>query len=102
MSQVWLQIQVEESLLKEATQILDDLGLDMETAVNMFLKRSVMENGLPFKTKPSKEPYKAEKGYRAMLELQDAAQKNGTANMTLEEINAEIEAVRREQAELNS
>lgn len=94
MSQVWLHIEVEESLLKEATQVFDNLGIDIETAVNMFLKHTILVNGLPFKAEASTSPYKAGKGYQAMLKLGEEAKKNGTANMTLEEINAEIEAVR--------
>ena len=35
---------------------------------------------------------------KAFEELRKAAQANGTADMTLEEINAEIDAVRRERA----
>lgn len=37
-------------------------------------------------------------GIVAMRELQAEAIRNGTSNMTLDEINAEIEAVRRKRA----
>ena len=40
--------------------------------------------------------YKAEKGYRAMVQIQEEAEKNSVSNMTLDEINAEIEASRKE------
>jgi len=43
-----------------------------------------------------KTPYNAERGYRAMVEIGEEAQKNGTSEMTLDEINAEIEASRKE------
>ena len=40
--------------------------------------------------------YVAEEGYKALQEISKAAESNGTFEMTLEEINAEIEAVREE------
>ena len=40
--------------------------------------------------------YVAEEGYKALQEISKAAESNGTSEMTLEEINAEIEAVREE------
>ena len=41
-----------------------------------------------------KAPYEAERGYRAMLEIGEAARRDGVADMPLSEINAEIEASR--------
>ena len=40
--------------------------------------------------------YVAEEGYKALRDISKAAESNGTSEMTLEEINAEIEAVRKE------
>lgn len=42
-----------------------------------------------------KNDYKAERAARALQELSNSAIKNGTSEMTLEDINAEIEEVRR-------
>lgn len=55
-----------------------------------------MENGIPFRMTMPKSPYNAERGYRAMVELSEASEKNGLSEMSLEEINAEIEATRNE------
>ena len=55
-----------------------------------------MENGIPFRMTLPKEPYRAEKGYRAMVELNEESEKNGLSDMSLEEINAEIESSRLE------
>ena len=43
-----------------------------------------------------KELYSADRGYRAMIEIGEASEKNGVSDMTLDEINAEIEASRKE------
>lgn len=91
-----LEIRVEDSLKDEAERVFERLGIDTSTAVRMFLKRSVIENGIPFRMTLPKAPYCAERGYRAMLEIEETSEKNGVSDMTLDEINAEIEASRQE------
>ena len=44
-------IRIEPEVKKEATVILDELGLSMSTAVNAFLKALVREVGMPFEMK---------------------------------------------------
>ena len=95
-----LQVRVEDSLKNEAASVFENLGIDLSTAVRMFLKRAVMDNGIPFRMTLPKEPYRAERGYRAMQEISEAAERNGVSDMPLEEINAEIEASRAERAGL--
>lgn len=43
-----IQVRVDDELRQEATEIFEELGIDMSTAVRMFLKRTVKEKGLPF------------------------------------------------------
>jgi len=43
-----IQVRVDDTLRQEATEIFEELGIDMSTAVRMFLKRTVKEKGLPF------------------------------------------------------
>lgn len=94
-----MQIRVDEQLRNEATEIYEKLGIDLSTAVRMFLKRSVLDNGIPFSmTLPKKENVAAQ-AIRALNEIQEGAISNGTAEMTLDEINAEIIATRKEAAE---
>ena len=91
-----LQVRVDNSLKDKATQVFENLGIDISTAVRMFLKRSVMDNGIPFRMTMPKEDYKATRGYRAMREISENAAKNGLADMSLDEINSEIDAYRAE------
>lgn len=96
-----LQVRVEDSLKDQAAAVFENLGIDTSTAVRMFLKRAVMENGIPFRMTLPKAPYVAERGYRAMVEMSNSAKKNGTSEMSLDEINAEIDASRRERMTVN-
>ncbi|MBR1438187.1 MAG: type II toxin-antitoxin system RelB/DinJ family antitoxin [Synergistaceae bacterium] len=96
-----LQVRVEDSLKDQVATVFKNLGIDTSTAVRMFLKRAVMENGIPFRMTLPKTPYNAERGYRAMVEISEGAEKNGLSDMTLDEINTEIDASRKERATVN-
>lgn len=90
-----LQVRVEEGLRAQAAAIYEDLGIDLQTAVRIFLKRSVKENGLPFDMTLSERKETAGKSMlRAMKNMGEAAEKAGVSDMSLDEINAEIAAAR--------
>ena len=88
-----VQIRVDEQLKEDVTNIYEELGIDLPTAIRMFLKRSVQEKGIPFSMKLS-DIQRDNKAVSAMQRMSQAAEENGTADMTLEEINKEIQAVR--------
>ena len=44
-------VRVDDELKKEATAIFNELGLDMTTAVKLFLKQSVLTRSIPFDVK---------------------------------------------------
>lgn len=51
-----LSIRIEEKMKRDANKTLKALGLDMSTAVKMFLNQVVIEQGIPFKlTRTSRE-----------------------------------------------
>jgi DNA-damage-inducible protein J len=44
-----LNIRVDAGVKQRAAELFSNLGLDMTTAVEMFLRQSLTENGIPFK-----------------------------------------------------
>lgn len=48
-------VRVDDELKKEATAIFNELGLDMSTAVKLFLKQSVLTRSIPFDVKLDSE-----------------------------------------------
>lgn len=42
------QIRIDADIKKQATELFNDLGLDMSGAVNLFLHQCVLRGGLPF------------------------------------------------------
>lgn len=43
-----LQIQIDDTLKKEADELFSSLGLDISTAIHIFLNASVENAGIPF------------------------------------------------------
>lgn len=48
MATVQTQIRIEEDVKKQAVELFNQLGIDMSSAENMFLRHSIMRGGLPF------------------------------------------------------
>ena len=51
-----VQFRIEEDLKAQATEIYEKLGLDLSTALRIFLKRSVAVRGIPFSMTLDNEP----------------------------------------------
>ena len=49
-----ININVDSNIKKEATELFNSLGLNMSTAINLFLRKSINEGGIPFEIKNSK------------------------------------------------
>ena len=51
---------VDENVKKEAETLFKKMGLNMSTTMNMFLKKCILEQGIPFELKvPNRETRKA-------------------------------------------
>ena len=57
-------------LKKEATAIFNELGLDMTTAVKLFLKQSVLTKSIPFKLGLYEREYSKEEVEQAKKDIQ--------------------------------
>ncbi|AMD95845.1 type II toxin-antitoxin system RelB/DinJ family antitoxin [Leptotrichia sp. oral taxon 847] len=51
-----LSIRVDKDTKEKANELFNRLGLTMTTAVNIFLKTAIRENGIPFELKLEEEP----------------------------------------------
>lgn len=57
-----INVRVDETLKKSAETLFEEIGMNMSTAINIFLKQAVRENGIPFQLKletPNIETIKA-------------------------------------------
>ncbi len=92
--QVLIQFRADKALKQEVAEIYERLGMDLPTAFRMFMVKSKIEKGLPFQaTLPENTITRAE-AKNAFYELRKQA--SDVPEMSLEAINAEILAARRE------
>ncbi len=89
-----IQVRVDDELKLEASSIYEKLGLDLSSAIRMFLKRSVSAKGIPFSMILDNEPYDANKAIQAMKNMNASAKSYGISEMSLDEINEEISQYR--------
>ena len=61
-----ISVNVPTEVKEESNNILNDLGLNMSTAINMFLKKVIFERGIPFEIR---EPRPSKKLLEALKEL---------------------------------
>ncbi|MCD7981757.1 MAG: type II toxin-antitoxin system RelB/DinJ family antitoxin [Clostridiales bacterium] len=83
-----VQVRVDKSLKEEVSDIYEALGMDLPTAIRMFLTRSKMVRGIPFETTLPKEMVTRTEALEAFEELRRQAA--DVPEMSLEEINQEI------------
>lgn len=62
MAQTNINIRIDENLKRQFDELCEELGLTMTTAINMFAKAMIREQGIPFEVslhKPNAETVKA-------------------------------------------
>ena len=102
-----MNLRVDKNLKKEAEALFDSLGINMTTAINIFLRQSVRNQGIPFPITANTE-YKNIPAFRgtankyegydeyvaASLKEADMKVADGTMKYyTADEIRAKLEAV---------
>lgn len=50
-----MNIRIDKEVKVRAQKLFSDLGLDMTTAVNLFLRQAIIHNGIPFELKLREE-----------------------------------------------
>ena len=105
MSSVNITIRVEEETKKQFDAFCENVGMNVTTAFHLFMKTVLRTRELPF-TITDIDPYEQEtnqimlRAKDALRNMQSKAVKFGLSDMSLEEINEEIAAYRREKQKL--
>jgi len=92
--QVLIQFRADKALKQEVTEIYESLGMDLPTTLRMFMSKSKMVIGVPFEVRILENAVTRAESMRAFEDLR--VQTSNLSEMALEEINAEILAVRTE------
>ena len=92
--QVLIQFRVDRELKDDVSEICTALGTDMPTVFRMCMKQMKIERGIPFSTKLPEDYVIRSDALAAFGQLREDAE--NLTEMSLEKINAEIEASRKE------
>lgn len=87
---------MEQSLKSQFDELCSDLGMNISTAFNIFARAAVRERKIPFDIYSPEPKITRENAMNAFLALRDEAKINGLQDMTLDEINNEINLARNE------
>jgi DNA-damage-inducible protein J len=104
MNSVNVTVRIDEETKREFDIFCANVGMNITTAFNMFIKATLRTRELPFSVtdiepiKRSREAVLA-RGIEAFREAQEQAITNGTSEMSLNEINEIIAEVRQESRE---
>ena len=85
---------VDDELKMNFDRLCDMFGLSNSAALNIFMKAVVRERRIPFEIRADSEGESRQRGWQAFQRMRRQAIGSGSADMTLEEINEEISAVR--------
>lgn len=96
MGQATLSMRVDETLKKKFDMICDDFGFTSTAAITVFMKTVVRERRIPFEIKASGREQINKEAWEAFLEMRTQAAAAGVQDLTLDEINAEIQNARNE------
>lgn len=88
-----IQCKVEEDVKDQAVELFKEIGIDLSSAIRIFLIKCIRTGGIPFEV--TKDIMDIEL-YKMLKEIQRYEESIGNSNMTLEEINEEIRLAREE------
>ena len=89
-------LRMDEGLKKSFDAFCESVGLTATTAINMFAKKTVAEQRIPFEINAEPKKITGKEARKAFYQLRKEAKKNGLQGMSLEEINEEIRLAREE------
>lgn len=87
-----INVRVDSTLKQEAEALFNDLGLNMSSAINMFLRSAIMHNGIPFEIKrqiPNEETKAALSEYEEMKKNPDKYKRYESFDEALDEVLAD-------------
>jgi DNA-damage-inducible protein J len=94
-----LSIRIDRDLKNEADLIFNEMGMNLTTAITIFIKQAVRQKKIPFEIALNTSYNRSVSltdAQAAVERIRENAELNGTANMSMEEIDAEIKTARAE------
>ena len=68
---IMMKIEIDNKVKKDADKLFKELGLDTNTAINIFLKQSINKRAIPFKVKNEEHNFYNKNNVRILKERYD-------------------------------
>ena len=85
-----VQVKIDTETKERVSKLYENLGLDLPTAIRIFFKKSIAVGGLPFELRNEN----TESRWDIYQRARDCIKENNIPEMSIDEINAEIDAMR--------
>ena len=94
-----LSIRMDKALKSEADQMFNEMGMNLTTAITIFVRQALREKRMPFEIslENDKRGQIRHNAIKAMSKMQNEAKQKGLDKMTIEDINNEIDSIRAEE-----
>ncbi|TDQ38309.1 DNA-damage-inducible protein J [Aureibacillus halotolerans] len=86
MAQKNVNIRMDEDLKKEAEALFSELGLNMSTAVNIFIRQALRQGGIPFEVSTHTDPFYQPENLKRLKESIEQLKKHDTVTKTSSEL----------------
>lgn len=96
MAQATFSVRMDETLKKQFDSLCQEFGMNATTAINVFARAVVRERKIPFEISSPETNITREGAMQAFMALRTQAKNNGVTDMSLNEINNEINLARQE------
>ena len=94
MAQTAMTIRLDSVQKAKFDQLCEQFGMSANTAINVFVRAVIRNRSIPFTIAVDNDEIIREKAIKAFRDIRREAMSRPGPEMTLEEINAEINAVR--------
>jgi len=98
MSQINVNIRMDKDVKEQADRLFNELGFNLTTAINTFVKQALREKAIPFYIKTDVSSLERKALKEAFRAVQEQSVINKTDKLTMEDINCEIAAYRQEKS----
>lgn len=98
MAQTAFTVRMDADVKKRFDELCKDFGMSSNTAFNMFARAVIKSERIPFNIESEEQAF-IERAKRVTEQIRAQAILNGTADMSMDEINEEIRKAREERRE---
>lgn len=96
MAQATFSVRMDETLKKQFDGLCQEFGMNATTAINVFARAVVRQRRIPFEISSPEMNITRDGAMQAFMAMRAQARDNGVSDMSLAEINKEIDLARKE------